>query len=168
MPTGTTVNGCKIKKQRVAIGLFDKSSNLGEALEALIDDGFSVVSLCVFATESSVRKAWSMLHYKAKVDPALAALFFCTDSYKTLEGMHPIVGSQGRLFSRLNVYKQNRHSDGYCDNCGKISAELVVHIERGDFVLVVDVDEPRQLIHATKIMLKFSHDIVQTHEILLS
>ena len=168
MSTDVAENRIGIKKLRVVIGLFEQPSNLIEALEALMDKGFSSAGLCVSGTIDTMSMAGSMLHTGIIFNPALVALFTRTEPYLAIEGTHTIVGSQGSLFSTLNGQRRKNDSSSPCDECSKISAELVTHIEQAGFVLVVDVDEPRRLIHASKILLKFSPYVVQTHEFLLT
>ena len=160
------------KKIRVVIGLFDQPSNLLNALEALINKGFTSADLCVSGTIDTISMAGSMLHRNgANIDSALAALFTTTKPYEAKENSPTIVGSLGELFTLLNgLINQHQKSvfNGSCDDCDKITSEFIAHITKGRLVLIVGTDKPRQLIHASKTLLKFSPAVIQSHEFALA
>jgi len=141
------------------------------ALKALLAHGFVVPDLCVSATIDTVSMAGFMLQNSANIDSALLALFLDVEPCQTIGGLLTIVGSRGNLLATLNgliSQCQKEDTDHPCDDCRKISSELVAHIEQGQLVLVVDVDEPQRLISACQILLKFSPHVIQTREFLLA
>jgi len=141
------------------------------ALKALMAVGFTVVDVCVCGTTDTLSMAGSALQNSASINPALVALFIRTEPYQATKDSQTIVCSRGSLFSTLNaLISQRRQNDSNtaCDDSREISSDFIAHIEQGQLVLVVDVDEPQRLIRASQILLKFSPHVIQTREFLLA
>lgn len=157
-------------KLQVVIGIYNQPSNLMVTLETLTARGFIVADLCVSGTINTLSMTGSMFKNRVNIHPELLDLFIRTDSYQTIEGSQNIVSSKGSLFVALyGLLDQRRKidSDSSIDNCNMISSELVAHMEQGQLVLVVDVKEPRQLIRASRVLLRSSPYSIQTHEFIL-
>ncbi len=157
----------RAEKLQVVIGLFDEPSSLATALQDLLSLGFVVANICVSGTRDTVSMAGSIIQNNQDVDPLLMSLFLHTELYDTKEESQTIVGSQGTLFVQLNSMIKQRQAntvDVVGDDCPKFTAEIYAQIDKGRLVLVVETDQPLQLIHASRVMLRHSFNAVQTHE----
>ena len=164
-----TVPQQDLNKLRVVVGLFEQPSKLMAAVKALMAQGINGSDLCVFGTTDTLSMTESMFQNRAIIDAALHALFMDTETFLGIESSLTIAGSRGKLLSTLRSLMNKRRMNDpthSCDGCRKISSKLVACTNQGQLVLVVDVAKPRQLIHASKILLKFSPNALQTHEIL--
>ena len=160
-------NRDRTEKLRVVTGLFEESASLTAALEELLSRGFSVENICVSGTHDSLSMAGSMIQKKQRSDTQLMRLFVHTEFFDTQEAPQTVVGSQGKLFTQLSdlIKKHRTDTSGTVgDECSQLTAQFFSQIEKGQLVLIVGTDQPRQLIHASKVFLKYSSDAIQTHE----
>lgn len=184
MPSDKTSNGDSLKsatartsgnrpgseKQRVVFGLFDDSVGVKAALMDLLSAKFNTENLCVVGTCDAVTLAVSALQQKRNANSRLIELLTYTEPFKAAPDSQVLVGSRGVLLQQLNAWFQTHQLDeslSVSSNRLKIIAELVVQMEQGRLSLIVNASAPRQLIHASRVLLRRSTYAIQTLEFLL-
>jgi len=155
------------KKLRVVLGLFDQPSSLTATFQELIPHGFTAADLCISGSHDTVSMVGSVVQGTHEMNQNLVDLLTHTETYEATADTQTIVGSRGVLFSQLNaLIRQNNKTrlSPACKNCNNLTSELRTHIKHGRLVLAVETDEPQQLTHASKVLLRHSPYPIHTHE----
>jgi len=154
-------------KQRLVFGIFDDQAALVRALGEFAIKGFSREELCLLVNEEvmSTTRAFTVdqLHADTRKFAPLFDVEPCAFSHEveSLTGTKgPVLVILNRVLSGAPELEQNLQDR-------EATSSMIGNIKRGCLMLVAAITKPRQLSHASKILLRHSAHDVRTKEFLL-
>ena len=157
-------------KLRIVNGIFNEYQRLFIALQELLALELDTNDLCVSGTSDAIFKTRQIIEKQPDFNAVLAKLFSEIEPFHKHKNVPVIFGSSGALFLALNNLKSGQPvADAKNDKNGGFSRspDLIKKMEDGKLVLTVATKNPHQQTKATKILLEYSTENVQSHEFLM-
>lgn len=160
-----TQNAVSKTKLRLVFGTFEEHVALLRAMGDLASKDFVANELCILGARDALLATPSFANSLPEKYQEYLRLLSSVKLYPHQEtGVESIVGTHGPVLEHLIQVATGEHASLHCK---ATLAKIVNNINQGCMILVSSIAKPRQLSHASKIMLQRSARNVQTMEVVI-